>query len=732
MKNLFSLFFSRRGMIAAALCLVLTIPCIAFGADDESAAVDQKKDEFELPTVVVTAQKREENVQEIPMSVSVFSDQKLEASGIDTTNEMLRYVPNVYVRSVGNYSQVSMRGLRNYNASLTSPVAYFIDDVNLPSVFMQNPELFDIQRVEVLKGPQGTLYGSNSELGVINVVTKQPCNEVTGRILTEYNAYDTSHGLGSGARLGAAFSGPLVQDKLYAGFTGVWDYSQGYIKNVYTGDNESISLSDFTGRATLRWTPTSELEIRFIADGEHNDDGLGYGRNIDGPNKTGRNTVNHDIDPRDNLRADGQNLRIKYDNDSVVFTSITGRRFFRDKYTMDMESAPDPEYLRHANYDMEDQLWSQEFRLASSENTGPFEWLTGVYAHREDIRVNNVFDLAMPFPGMGIVSAAEGRDTKIDGQGIAGFGQGTYTLFGKLHLTAGVRYDYIDIKGKQSYSYKSNLPFPPTLSDYDSQISDGVVLPKGSISYDITDAAMVYATVARGYLAGGFDVNMPNSAETFKYDPEFTINYEVGAKTSWFDNKLLLNVALFYIDVKDKQVSQYIQGVTTISNAAKAHSKGFEIEMQAFPYEGWQLFGGFGYTKTEVDSWTGEQQVGSDPATMMPILAQFDRAGNELTYAPEYTYNLGVQYTHETGLFGRVELLGTGPFYHDADNEIRESAYELVNIRLGYEDDTYMVTLWGKNVFDAAYSDVKFSSGSSTIAFDGKPRQFGLTVGYKF
>lgn len=718
MKKLLLLFFSRRGMIIVALSAMLLVPCVVFGADAEPAAADQKKDEYELPTVVVTAQKREENVQEIPISISVFSDSKIDESGIVNTNELLRYVPNIYVRKVGNYNQVSVRGLRNYNASLDSPVAYFMDDVNLPSVFMQNPNLFDVERVEVLKGPQGTLYGSNSELGVINIVTKQPGNEVCGRILTEYNGYDTDHGLASGTRLGAAMSGPLVQDKLFAGFVGVWDYNQGYIKNINTGDNESISLNDFTGRGTLTLTPTSDLEVRFILDGAHNDDGLGYGRVTGGPYKTKRNTVNQNHDPRRNLRSDGQNLRVKYDTDAIEFTSISGRRFFHDKYTMDMESTPDPFFMRHANYNMRDQYLSQEFRLASAKSDDPLEWLTGVFAHKQDVTVKNKFD-------SGIMS--ETRDTKIDSQGIAVFGQGTYTLFEKLHLTAGARYDYIHKKGDQSFDYKSSVPFlPPSYSnDYDTTISDGVVLPKGSIAYDLTDSASVYATVARGYLAGGFDVNMPKTEDTFKYDPEFTINYEVGAKTSWFNNKLILNAALFYIDVKDKQVSQYVQGVTTVYNAAKAHSQGVEVELQAYPYEGWQLFGGFGYTKTEVDSWKGEHQVGAN-------IVSFDRAGNDLTYAPDYTYNVGAQYTHETGIFGRIELLGTGPFYHDADNEIRESGYELVNVRLGYEDDTYMVTLWGKNIFDAAYSDVKFSNGMNFVAFDGAPRQFGLNFGYKF
>lgn len=717
-KKMGSDFFSLRGLLITALSLVLLIPCIALGAEDDNAE-NQKAADFELDTVVVTAQKREENVQEIPMSVSVFSDRNLDASGIRNTDEMLRYVPNVFVRSVGNYSQISMRGLRTYNASLTSPVAFFADDVNMPSVFMQNPELFDVERVEVLKGPQGTLYGSNSELGVINIVTKQPGNETVGRVLAEYNAYDTSHGLGSGSRFGASLGGPIAQDKLFAGFVGVWDYSQGYIKNVNTSDNESISVSDFTGRGTLRWTPNSELEVRFILDGTHQDDGLGYGRNINGIHETKRNTVNHDIDPRDNLRSDGQNLRVKYEGNGVVLTSITGRRFFRDKYNMDMDSSPSPNPFTfdtmHGDYDMEDQLLSQEVRVASADSNNPFEWLTGVYAHKEDIRVNNLFDYVL---------MTEGRNTKIDSLGIAVFGQGTYTFFEKLHLTAGVRYDYIDKKGEQAYAVNSSM-MPSTATEYDSHINDGVVLPKGSISYDVTETAMVYATVARGYMAGGFDVNMPKNEKSFAYDPEYTINYEIGAKTSWLDNRLLLNAALFYIDVKDKQVSQYVNNVSTVFNAAKAHSQGIEIEMQAYPYDGWQLFGGFGYTKTEVDSWKGEKQAGYSSVA-------FDRAGNDLTYAPEYTYNVGAQYTFESGIFGRVELLGTGPFYHDPDNELRESAYELVNVRLGYEDDTVMVALWGKNVFDAAYSDVEFKSTASTIAFDGVPRQFGLTLGYKF
>lgn len=701
---------SRHGLLAAALAALLLGPGAALGAEPEQNATREAA-ATELPTVVVTAQKREENVQKIPMSLTVVTDDELNDSGVRDTSELMRYIPNAFVRDAGNYHQTSIRGVGGFITSLHSPVGLYVDDVNLPNVFMQNPELFDVERVEVLKGPQGALYGRNSESGVINIVTRQPDNELRGRISTEYNAYDTDHGLSSGAKLGAAASGPLKEDTLYLGLAGKWDYTGGYVTNAYNDDDKATSFNDFTGRGTLRWTPDSRWDVSIIMDGSANDDGMGYGRYLDGPGQTSPGTIDSDEDGTRQRRANGQTLRVKYADDAVAFTSVTGRRFFDDEYGIDMDMTPASVMV--GEYDSTNQLLSQEFRLASAPDTGPLEWLTGVYAYKEDLDVKSVYNYPTFF-------GAQSRDTDIDIQGGALFGQATYTLFDRLHLTGGLRYDYIDMHADQTYD--STL-FGLTHAEYGAGSNGAEILPKASVSYDLSDTVMPYATVSRGYLAGGFDYTSPTSAATLQYDPEYTLNYEVGAKTTWLDNRLAVNVALFYIAMDDKQVAEAVPatGSVYISNAAEAHSQGVEVEVRARPAQGWELFGSFGYTDTEVDTWSGVNVAGP-----------YDYSGNDLTYAPEYTYTVGAQYMHDSGFFGRMELLGTGPMYHDAANTLREDGYELVNTRIGYADETYEVTLWCKNIFDTEYNTVQYAISGVPAGFDGASRQFGITLTYKF
>jgi iron complex outermembrane receptor protein len=705
-----SLSLSRRGLLAAALLALLLAPGAARGADGPDAAA-QENAATQLPTVVVTAQKREENVQKVPMSITVVTDEAIHDSGVKDTSELMRYIPNAFVRDAGNYHQVNIRGVGGFTNGLHSPVGLYVDDVNLPNVFMQNPELFDVERVEVLKGPQGALYGRNSESGVINIVTRQPDNELRGRISTEYNAYDTSHGLSSGARIGAAASGPLKQDTLYLGLSGKWDYTGGFVKNSYDDDDRATSFNDFIGRGTLRWTPDPRWDVRFTLDGSSNEDGMGYGRYLAGPSRTAPGTINADEDSDRLRRANGQTLRVAYADDDLAFTSITGRQYFDDRYGIDMDMTPASVMI--GDNKSTNQLLSQEFRLASAPGAGPIEWLTGVYAYKEDMDVKAVYR----YPAF---LGAQSRDTDIDIQGGALFGQATYTLFDRLRLTGGLRYDYIDMHADQTYD--STL-FGVTHARYSAGSNGAELLPRVSVAYDLTANVMPYATVSRGYLAGGFDHTSPTSAKTLRYDPEYTLNYEIGAKTTWLDNRLSFNVALFHIDMDDKQVAEAVPatGTVYISNAAKAHSRGIEVEVRARPHQGWELFGSFGYTDTEVDSWSGVNAAGP-----------YDYSGNELTYAPEYTYTVGAQYTHDTGFFGRMEVLGTGPLYHDAANTLREDGYELVNARVGYADETYEVTLWCKNAFDTSYNTVRYAIAGVPAGFDGASRQFGLTLTYKF
>ena len=705
---------------AAIILFILLVATPAPAEEPPAASAGEKP--VELPTVVVSAQKREENVQEVPMSITVLSGQTLEDASIEETKDIGRLSPNVYVMDAGSYQQTSIRGVSGFVNALQSAVGYYVDDVNLPLVYNQNPELFDIERIEVLKGPQGTLYGRNSEAGVINIVTRQPDNTFRGKFYAEGTLYDTPHGASPGYSFGTNLSGPLIKDKLALGVALKWNDDHSFMKNEFNNDNEATQVQRLNGRMHLRLTPTERWDISFIADGMHSDDNSGYSRYKDGPYSTQRERIDWDSPYFRNQSEDGEALRMQYQGDAFNFVSITGRRAFYDDWAVDGDMTALPLYEIGMRTD--DELWSQEFRLTSPKEHGPFEWLVGLYGYKQKTHISGVKDaLTSPFGPM-----TNTLTTQIDSHGYAVFGEGTYTFFDRLHLTAGLRYDYNKSEGKQD-NEMDMAAFPPpfnhTLSKYGDKNSDNELLPKFSVSFDFTDNIMGYATVSKGYLTGGYDYSSATSSDNFTYGPEYTWNYELGAKTNWFDNKLLLNAAIFYIDMTDKQVAEVDpSGLTAgISNAAKARSIGAEVELSVRPLQGLDISGGFGYTDTKIKNWDSFDNTGTP----------YDYSGNELTNAPQYTYNLGVQYYHDSGVYGRVDLLGTGPFYHDAKNELKEDAYELVNVKLGYEFDNFNVSFWCKNVFDTHYETVRYAmDGFGVGVFDGASRQFGTTVAYSF
>ena len=706
-----------RVRIVTVIVFVLSCWTSLAAAAEPGGGKDGMPAQYTLDAITVTAQKKEENVQEIPMGISVFTNERIEETGARNARDILRYAPNVFVKDSGSYFQTTIRGVSGFVTSTHSAAGYYVDDVSLPAVFMQNPDLLDIERVEVLKGPQGTLYGRNSESGVINIVTRQPGNELRGRIFNEVSFYDTNHGYAPGNKTGMNISGPVVEDTLYMGFAGTWNYNQGFVKNDAVNDDKARRVNTLNGRGTVRWTPVDEWDISLMLDAQDSRDKFAYGRYLAGDHKTGRGHADMDARHYRNYNGNGQTLRAKYSGRDFDFVSITGRQSFDEKFMNDMDLTRNPVYAG----DMRDKerFWSQEMRLSSpGETKSPFTWLTGMYFFREDLDMFSGQDMnmAVPFP----MSFRDERDTDITMKGWALFGEGTYTLFERLRLTAGLRYDHSRLRGKQRYTSGMMM----TESSYSSSSKEDEILPKFSVAFDLTADIMTYATVSKGYLSGGYDYASGSTKDGFAYKPEYSWNYEWGMKTAWLDNRLTANLALFYVDMEDKQVSEMDANSFTMnmSNAGKAHSYGAEFELAARPLQGLDIFGGVGYTKAKIDEWEAFDGV-----------AMVDYAGSYLPNVPRVTYTVGIQYRHETGLWGRLELVGTGKHYHDAKNELKEKSYEIVNLRLGYEGDDFDFTLWCKNVFDKEYNNVQFTMpGWGRAAFEGDPRQFGVTVAYKF
>jgi len=310
------------------------------------------------------------------------------------------------------------------------------------------------------------------------------------------------------------------------------------------------------------------------------------------------------------------------------------------------------------------------------------------------------------------------RDTTIDIGSLALFGQATYTAFDRLHLTAGARFEHQELEGRQTNQFAAT-------PNYSSKKANDEFLPKLSVAYDITDKAMVYTSYAQGFLSGGFNFHMANNADDLYFKPEHTKSYEVGLKTRFWNDRLILNTALFHIDIEDKQVVEWLVGgsptMRRVSNAAQAVSNGLEVELVARPLSELELTCGFGYTEAKFDKWVAPRPGGTS----------FDYSGKYLPNAPKYTYNVGVQYRAREGLFLRADLLGTSAYYSDAENTQKTNGYRTVNLKVGYNWDELDAVLWANNVFDEHYV-ISRGAYMGTMVQDGAPRSMGLTLTHRF
>ena len=416
----------KKILSALLICTVLLWSGTVFTerANAESKQNENKlnkdaREEYKLETITVTAQKREENVQDVPMSVSVFSDIELEDAGINNIEELIQFTPNVYRKGSIMEHALVIRGISAFDTSMFSPAGVYVNDISLPIHYMYNADLYDIERIEVLKGPQGTLYGRNTESGVINIITKQPDNELRGKIFGEYANYNSF-------RTGGSVSGPIVRDKLYLGLAGQWKDSDGYMENEFNGDDKAGKTDHKSGRATLRWTPADAWDLSLIVDAMKNDDNTGFMRYETGPFKSDPYKTSLNGEYFTDQEENGQTLRLKYKGNSFNVLSVTGLRYFENDYAMDVDVSADPIFDFGTNFVLyEDRLMSEEIRVTSPENSSNFQWLLGVYGFNEktDVDFDNPTNPMMGGP----------RTTNIDTTGHAVFGQGTYTIFSKLH-----------------------------------------------------------------------------------------------------------------------------------------------------------------------------------------------------------------------------------------------------------------------------------------------------------
>ncbi|NJL40404.1 TonB-dependent receptor [bacterium] len=661
--------------------------------------------------VVVTAEKTPEDPLDVPISLTVLTEDELEDAQINTIREVAANTPNFFA-SVGDrvFNFYSIRGIGNSNFLIRDSVGFYLDDVPIEYFHQFFPgDLFDIEQVEILRGPQNTLYGRNSIAGVVNITSRPPSEVLETQLGLEYGTYNQR-------RVQVSLSDTVIPDTLGFRLSGVYSARDGFTENTLL-DEDANAQSDIAGRLNLVWTPSEDWTIAFNALGAASNDGGAVYAAIDqdDPFEIEENEI-AELD----LSVSAQSLRVAYDGDNFRFTSITAHNFSNVGYRSDGDyTAQD---LYSTNLEVISNIWSQEFRFQSPTNAERFNWLVGAYLQNRQFDVDQqqveytregAAFFGIPTIRFGDTVAEYDQDT------LAAFGQIDFVPIDPLTLTVGLRYEYSrdDLERRDTAETFSGIV--TTSGELDDSIDGDALLPRFAVTYRLNPNVAVYGSVTRGYRPVTLNYTIAD-ASLNDVRQESSWNYEIGVKSSLLDDRLTFSLAGFINEIDDYQVLlPNAQGFFTDITNAQVRVVGFEAEARAIPLEGLELIAGFGFADAEYTDY-------SNPSTG----ESFD--GNKLTYAPEYTFNLAAQYRSPGGFFSRLELQGLGTYFFDDANTLEQDPFVLVNARIGYEFDNSGVYLFANNLFDQEYFTAAFAPFGTPRANYGDRRVVGIQFQTRF
>lgn len=703
---IFETEYITRKIILLLLGVIIATPPVIYGEDGKT---------YELEAITVTVDKREENAQEVPAAVTVLTETDLEDAGIENIGDVMSQVPNLTIHKIfQGYSDVNFRGLGISPFTSKNPVVIYVDGIPLDHQVHYDADLINVERVEVLRGPQGALYGKNAIGGIINVISKKPENTCEAKVSAEIGE-DETYGLK------AFVNGPVVRDRLFLGLSGKVYETRGFMKKDFPDQDYFGAEEMRKAKALLRWLPVDRLDINLHAGIDQKRDGGGM------LTLTEKISYNDNETPDDKFNTDIINsaLNINYTTEFADFKSVTTYSETETDMVAGYSFKNGPiEFI-----DISDSTTlTQEFRIQSPERDDGLKWLGGIYysmEKRDSSDCSLLYDTAAWY-GYNLRYNWPGG---MDEETMSAFGQLTIPLPAGFDFTAGVRYEKIykeidcisQVSRADTGEQMKHDPFAPGIAlpvNYSMDDEWDALLPKTVLSWTMNRDVMLYASVAKGYLAGGFN-RISTDKENAKFNEQSSINYEIGAKTAWFDNRLFLNSTFFYIDIKDMHVWNALQSGSYIaSNAAEAHSQGIEIEAKARLLQGLDVTATAGWIDAEFDDYKKDEST--------------DYSGKTTIQTPNYTFNMAVQYRHCSGIFVRGEMEGYGKTYYDEANTVSRDPYKVYNAKIGYEGLNWEVYIYAHNLSDTEYLSTMSCLDSGVMYMVGEPRNFGIITSVRF
>ncbi|WP_020401165.1 TonB-dependent receptor [Kordiimonas gwangyangensis] len=757
----------RIPVTTASLCALLATP-IGYAQAEENAA--ETTESFVLEEIIVSARKRAESIQDVPLSISALGADQIDRVGVTDVTGLAGRVPGLYfnfgggVSPTSGFQYISLRGV-GFNGGLEPSTGVFIDGMYQPQIGFDLAFL-DIAQIEVLRGPQGTLFGRNTQAGAINIVTKKPDEEFAGKLLLQYGGFNELRARG-------AIRGPLAET-LFAGLSVEYYQTDGYLDNGVTGADYNTT-EQIAGRGVLRYVPSSDFEVTIVGDvskKDYNEIGRGV------PFGSGDYTVIADNDDLDHKTNSGIQATIDWSlNDTLNLTSITGYRVTDADTTVDLNGRLDdqtPVVLDPAQAPVDfltngpvsvagtsqslllnQTFFSEEVRLSGEHDS--LDWLVGLYYFDQTQDQERALDIGLAPAGTNNVPPLYVRENFVDARdGWAAFGQASYMVATDLELTFGARYskENIDVVKERILAVLSggNTVLIPTYQPDDSDSFDNVSI-MASISYDWSDDLQTYFTYAEGWKAGGFNRFPSRQNAVASYDDELSENWELGIKGQAFDGALTFNLAAFWISIDGQQLLNIVPDpagltpITIIENAGSSRSRGFEWELTARPLDGLTLDFNGTYADTEMLEFLQCNSLGdiNDPNDDVC----FDFAGSDFENTPELVMNSSLTYTMPLGgddwsieFFVNYRYVdgfnGTNNSFNGRLGEqIPVESYDRLDAKISvFDDDGWRATLFVDNLLDSY--DVSYVSFDPTsVAYDKyvhplEPRQIGIVLSKTF
>ncbi len=680
-----------------------------------------KENTTALEEVIITAEKKETKLQRTPIAVSAISAKEIEQRKITEMTDLVMNVPNLITMSGGSptLNIMSIRGILTFS---TDPaIGVYIDGIPMFDGYASSMQLQDIERVEVLRGPQSTLYGRNALGGVINILSKQPGNTSKGFAEAGFGNYNSQE-------YRAGISTPLIKDKLFTSINGFYTARNGLYENEFTG-KKFDNYKNYGGNFFLKYLASDRLSFLLNSKLEKNDiiGTFAYAMNAayanEKPYKVNQNGKNIE-----NRTLSTTSLLAQYKLDNWELSSLTGYSYLNDIYDAYDQDFTPYDIITYLAPTRPQRTLTQELKIAS-RNLKKWDITGGLFAFLDNKKAESQF-----YYGPDAVTADPNAPylystiSEQKGKGLAAYAHLTYALTDKLKLTGGIRYDY-DEKKMVLHDEFEKKPAPVQVyPEREASTSSNAISPKLNLSYLAAEDMTLYANYAKGFRPGGVNQYGKASSTHLSYEPEYTDNYEIGVKTEWFQRRLRANFAAFYTYWRDQQQT-LMAPETYVANIGEMNSKGIEIELTALPVKNLEIRYNLGVVNTQYNKLLLLNDDKSD---------NIDFKGNKQIFTPDFSSSLSVTYsgkiTKDVNFFIVPEWKYLGKYYLTYYNDLIQDPFSLVNINAGVKYKKYELKFWVKNLTDSRYFSFVYANnrGNNSPVSLGLPTTLGTSLKVTF